>query len=782
MDHLPSPQNPYNPLGPIPCLVPVRGGHPLRPSFDPFAVFYQHFSDHLALSLLVARNKDVFEMVLSSWQHHLFFETYSTFFNGLGVAVSKEELVRQEEINGLTQSFITTRMLQFRIAQLRGKYYKAEGGITSEAAALVSSASSQMSRLQTSLARLGQKVKRVRQHERSLFVGPPPPQSLFEQIYVSITFLSTELSRTLALVTYSASSELREHHIVGGDTQWVIGRLLKAGWCPSEVCALISNSSITEEELYYWSLRDRRASKYGLEHRQCKYGERCRKETIDEANYTTRHCGDCNGQNCDMAFSESTMDSTVSDIVDQGRIPLIISDRSGIKVVGTKKASSIKRGEKNADLDYVAISHVWSDGLGNPNQNAIPQCQLQRLQGLVNGLFPDSTGPVPFWLDTLCVPLARETREAAIRAMGSVYSCAVTVLVLDDTLAEVTCRGADAVELIMAIRASTWAKRLWTFSESRLAQELTFQFGDMVANLTTIAKLVVLEDGLRKSEYLMRHNDLPRAHYVENSMAGWLTTRALGAIYALVPRDLAEEDKTPLHFLMLLDELGYRWTSKLKDETICLAGVLGIDPGPILEHDSAEERMHAFLKMLPSVPAAIAFTSRKKSQQPGRRWMPLTFLGGSQEDWLLTLVRSPATVSDDGLIVTSEGMVLQGKPGKDFDLQPRSRTRIECHGNTYVLRTSRGLVHNFSGLLCKSLAIILQTSLGNEGALYSGLLVTILESADARLIVKLEMKVQLLEDEMVRERVGRDVFREVEDVPPAIKTTPLPPGQEWLVQ
>lgn len=422
-------------------------------------------------------------------------------------------------------------------------------------------------------------------------------------------------------------------------------------------------------------------------------------------------------------------------------------------------------------------------GLGNPNQNEIPQCQLQRLQGLVNGLFPDSTGAVPFWLDTLCVPLARETREAAIRALGSVYSCAVTVLVLDDTLAEITCRGANAVELIMAIRASTWAKRLWTFSESRLAQELNFQFGDMVASLTTIAKLVVLEDGLRKSEYLMRHNDLPRAYYVEHSMASWLTMRALAVIYALAPRDLAEEDKAPRQFLMLLDELGYRWTSKLKDETTCLAGILGIDPGPILEHDSAEERMHAFLKMLPSVPADIAFTLRKKSQQPGRRWMPLTFLGGgSQEDCLPTFLPSPATVSDDGLIVTSEGMVLQGKPGKDFDLQPRSRTRIEYHRNTYVLRTPRGLVRNVSGLLCKSLAIILQKFLRNEGAFYSGILVSILESADARLVVKLEMKVQLFEAEMVRERAGRDVFREVEEGPPAIKTRALPPGQEWLVR
>jgi hypothetical protein len=29
---------------------------------------------------------------------------------------------------------------------------------------------------------------------------------------------------------------------------------------------------------------------------------------------------------------------------------------------------------------FVAISHVWADGMGNVNENALPRCQLTRIQ------------------------------------------------------------------------------------------------------------------------------------------------------------------------------------------------------------------------------------------------------------------------------------------------------------------------------------------------------------------------------------------------------------------
>lgn len=35
---------------------------------------------------------------------------------------------------------------------------------------------------------------------------------------------------------------------------------------------------------------------------------------------------------------------------------------------------------------YVAISHIWADGLGNPKENAMPRCQLMLLQAGVNAL------------------------------------------------------------------------------------------------------------------------------------------------------------------------------------------------------------------------------------------------------------------------------------------------------------------------------------------------------------------------------------------------------------
>jgi hypothetical protein len=75
---------------------------------------------------------------------------------------------------------------------------------------------------------------------------------------------------------------------------------------------------------------------------------------------------------------------------------------------------------------FVALSHVWSDGLGNPAANSLPQCQLLRLQRNVLDLRQSKlnfqTGIINigalqwdqirmtndlsmkwFWLDTLCI-------------------------------------------------------------------------------------------------------------------------------------------------------------------------------------------------------------------------------------------------------------------------------------------------------------------------------------------------------------------------------------------
>jgi hypothetical protein len=74
---------------------------------------------------------------------------------------------------------------------------------------------------------------------------------------------------------------------------------------------------------------------------------------------------------------------------------------------------------------YVAISHVWADGLGNPASNGLPRCQLDKLFALLGDLINPSTfasirfkksstiqralwnrtSRRYFWMDTFCIPV-----------------------------------------------------------------------------------------------------------------------------------------------------------------------------------------------------------------------------------------------------------------------------------------------------------------------------------------------------------------------------------------
>ena len=59
----------------------------------------------------------------------------------------------------------------------------------------------------------------------------------------------------------------------------------------------------------------------------------------------------------------------------------------------------------SADVCYVALSHIWADGLGNPFKNSLPLCQLNRLQNAVKNLQNHSEPNIrgcSFWVDTLC--------------------------------------------------------------------------------------------------------------------------------------------------------------------------------------------------------------------------------------------------------------------------------------------------------------------------------------------------------------------------------------------
>ncbi len=81
------------------------------------------------------------------------------------------------------------------------------------------------------------------------------------------------------------------------------------------------------------------------------------------------------------------------------------------------------------ETSYDAISHVWSDRLGNLRETALPACQLQRLQSEVNALYPAHRADVPFWIDTIYVPREKTKRALAIKHMRDVYEKAMPLAI-----------------------------------------------------------------------------------------------------------------------------------------------------------------------------------------------------------------------------------------------------------------------------------------------------------------------------------------------------------------
>lgn len=83
---------------------------------------------------------------------------------------------------------------------------------------------------------------------------------------------------------------------------------------------------------------------------------------------------------------------------------------------------------------------------------------------MVNDLYPGESERVPFWIDTICVPLDPETRKLAISGMKHVYERADRVLILDSTLLDAP-HDMGIYETIMRVATCTWSTRLWTLQE-----------------------------------------------------------------------------------------------------------------------------------------------------------------------------------------------------------------------------------------------------------------------------------------------------------------------------
>ena len=168
-------------------------------------------------------------------------------------------------------------------------------------------------------------------------------------------------------VSFGASSILRQ-------------RMLENGWCPFHVQRL--ENDIAPAAMYFSSMLQRPIS--DINHDRCTT-DTCAVNNIDNATYKSKHS--TIGCNCDLVKPPS---EDVAQILKAGGIPVIAVKSRGptdveLRVVPHWITNEESHAQKN--LPYIAISHVWADGLGNTKDNSLPRCQIRRLIDFVGSVY-----------------------------------------------------------------------------------------------------------------------------------------------------------------------------------------------------------------------------------------------------------------------------------------------------------------------------------------------------------------------------------------------------------
>ncbi|KAL4969452.1 uncharacterized protein BDV14DRAFT_165955 [Aspergillus stella-maris] len=471
--------------------------------------------------------------------------------------------------------------------------------------------------------------------EAPLLNRHPRPWPVRDEISTSIIALANTLRQTaLKVCDKESSSE-------SGGIPWplharskILTRRLNAKWCIADVTTTLKQLSI--DGVYYLAA----PGSAGLEGTELDHHANCIPEhclyEFDASMYVTKHA--ITGHHCPEQIEfeaqlgpergQRDWDDAVGRIIEKGAIPIALWNK------GSKKVWSVEwHFEGKRKPDYVAISHVWADGHGNPRANTLPQCQMDRIQRLVEAMHWEGRKPVPsnpylsdgigFWMDTLCLPVShKERKDKAIASMRHVYSNAKAVLVLDNWLQQIR-SDAHPLDVIARVYQSNWLKRLWTHQEGFLPKLLYFQFQDRSVEIHDLKDRLYayVNEREREGVYL--------------SFPQFANIRLI-LQYTFLEMAFKNTFKRPdmkwTLYKPLAAALSERKTSRLADETVCLATIVDVPVGELLEipskpdEVSGMERMEKFLLMLGKFDTAMIFNYYPRLEKRGYKWAPRSLL------------------------------------------------------------------------------------------------------------------------------------------------------------
>ena len=407
-------------------------------------------------------------------------------------------------------------------------------------------------------------------------------------------------------------------------------RLQQRGWCPVIISRF--QQTMTSSVLAYFDASQLENPAKG--HGSCS-NTTCHRNNVDIDTYQQQHS--LEGCSC---LKVSPLFQEVTTAIREKQIPVISISNA------EKLATSIAR-----DTPYVAISHVWADGLGSTTEQGMYWCQAKRLSSFAS----DAAGlGTAFWVDSLCIPEATEYRKEAIAMMKSVYQNATKVVVVDRSICQQSAQQ-TIMSLIYIVATSSWMQRLWTYPEAYLASSILLAFSDRLVDLQEL-----IDQAIRMAA-------VPSAQQLLSKLCEPLILELL----SLVPQPQAPH-RLPIS--RVLDVMRSRSTSRKSDETIAVSTVLNVDTRELLRMDGDERMITPFLQVS-RVPWFILFDKRPKVLREPYRWMPSTFLCWTADP--LDVSRNPvhAYCTKEGLKARIAVLELDS----DLDL----------HGNTpYYINTN----------------------------------------------------------------------------------------------
>ncbi|ERF75666.1 hypothetical protein EPUS_08620 [Endocarpon pusillum Z07020] len=441
---------------------------------------------------------------------------------------------------------------------------------------------------------------------------------------------------------------------------WVVARMASNNWCSSDISRVVEQYS--PSSLYYISLMRRAGTT--RDHSSCTK-QKCLAFQVDPSRYRTKHLD----EHCACSFLGPQIAEVVR-IIMSGKIPLlsiIVDERADAVVVSVEPYK--------AGVEYIAISHVWADGLGNTDRNTLPRCQLLRMRQLLDELRDQASLNVSmrFWLDTLCVPVRQHhanARDRAICQMKDVYMNAYQVLVLDTELQSVD--PLDISEAFMRISLSGWMRRLWTLHEGVLGNRLHIKFRNATLNLEKGYK----ELGFKFQPELAREfENVFGTPMADARQTFWRMRSMRDEIFVGPERKMVGiSTKTTVYkdayqqlvkgrcvrIMLAFDACRYRTPSRTEDLYICLANLLGWDTSDLWS-EPVNRRMRLLLEQQEVLPQGVLFVPGPRMHERGWGWAVTEFANEAQSRMRAPITdSSPARRDASGLTVRYPGLILPG--------------------------------------------------------------------------------------------------------------------------